>query len=114
MAGAKSSGALAGSPSSASSCRLRAAWPRDSCRRLPSALDTKRHRTPRVGIIWILAQAQIPAALRDAFRQGLRESGYVEGQTVAIEERFAAGKVELLPGIAEELVRLKVDVLVAS
>jgi putative ABC transport system substrate-binding protein len=49
----------------------------------------------------------------DAFREGLRELGYIEGQTIIIEARFAQGKLELLPGIAEELVRTKVDVLVA-
>jgi putative ABC transport system substrate-binding protein len=48
----------------------------------------------------------------DAFRQALRELGYVEGQSVAIEYRFAEGKAERLPDLAAELVRLKVDVIV--
>ena len=50
----------------------------------------------------------------DDFRQGLRELGYVEGQTITIESRWADGKVERLPGLAAELVALKVDVIVAS
>ncbi len=55
------------------------------------------------------------AALRlDAFRQGLRELGYVEGQTIAIEYRFAEGRPERLPALAAELVRLQVDVIVAT
>jgi putative ABC transport system substrate-binding protein len=49
-----------------------------------------------------------------AFRAGLRELGYVEGQNIVIEERYAAGRVERLPALAAELVRLKVDVLVAA
>lgn len=49
----------------------------------------------------------------DAFRAGLRELGYVEGQTVAIEARFAQGNIELLPGIAEALLHANLDVLVA-
>jgi putative ABC transport system substrate-binding protein len=49
-----------------------------------------------------------------AFRQGLRELGYIEGQNIVIEERHAAGRSEKLPELAAELVRLKVDVLVAS
>jgi putative ABC transport system substrate-binding protein len=53
-----------------------------------------------------------PAPELDAFRQGLREFGYVEGQNIAIEYRFASGKVERLPALAAELVRLKVDVIV--
>jgi putative ABC transport system substrate-binding protein len=50
----------------------------------------------------------------EAFRQGLRELGYVEGQNVAIEYRFANGKTDSLPDLAVELVRLKANVLVAA
>ena len=48
----------------------------------------------------------------DAFRQGLREFGYIEGQNIAVEYRFAGGQVERLPDLAAELVRLKPDVIV--
>jgi len=48
-----------------------------------------------------------------AFRQGLRDLGYVEGQNFAIEGRWAEGKFERLPNLAAELVRLKVDVIVS-
>jgi len=50
--------------------------------------------------------------LRDAFLQGLRELGYVEGRNVVIEYRYAEGKPERLPALAAELVALKVDVIV--
>jgi len=54
-------------------------------------------------------------SLREAaFRQGLRDHGYIEGQNIAIEPRFAEGKFEKLPAFAAELVRLKVDVIVSS
>jgi putative tryptophan/tyrosine transport system substrate-binding protein len=49
-----------------------------------------------------------------AFRDGLRELGYIEGENVIIEQRYAAGQVERLPALAAELVRLKVDILVAA
>jgi putative tryptophan/tyrosine transport system substrate-binding protein len=56
-----------------------------------------------------------PASVTDpeALRQGLRELGYVEGKNIQIEWRFAEGKVERLPNLASELVRLKVEVIVA-
>ena len=50
--------------------------------------------------------------LREAFRQGLRDLGYVEGRNVVIEYRDAEGKLERLPALAAELVALKVDVIV--
>jgi putative tryptophan/tyrosine transport system substrate-binding protein len=52
--------------------------------------------------------------LREAFRQGLRDLGYIEGHNLVIEYRYAEGKPERLPALAAELVALKVDVIVAS
>jgi putative ABC transport system substrate-binding protein len=49
-----------------------------------------------------------------AFREGLRKLGYVDGQNVVVEQRYAAGKMNRLPALAAELVELKVDVLVAA
>jgi putative ABC transport system substrate-binding protein len=50
----------------------------------------------------------------EAFRQGLQELGYIEGKTIILEYRFADGRLERLPALAEELVRLKVDIIVAD
>src|ERR1700675_2741529 len=58
-----------------------------------------------------------PAAspeLIEAFRQGLRDLGYVEGQNIAIEYRWAEGKPERMRELAEELVRLKVDIIITA
>jgi len=49
-----------------------------------------------------------------AFPQGMRELGYVEGKNLTIEWRFAEGKPDRLPELAAELIRLKVDVIVAG
>src|SRR5437868_14838666 len=49
----------------------------------------------------------------EALRQGLRDLGYVEGRNIAIEYRWAEGKPERMRELAEELVRLKVDIIVA-
>ncbi len=70
-------------------------------------------KVPRIGIL-TGASTSVTAHLLEAFRQGLRELGYVEGQNIAIESRSAEGKLERLPDLAAELVRLKVDVIVTS
>jgi putative ABC transport system substrate-binding protein len=55
-----------------------------------------------------------PTAWVEAFQHGLRERGYVDGQNLVIEFRFTGGSLDQLPRLAEELVRLKVDVIVTS
>jgi putative ABC transport system substrate-binding protein len=57
---------------------------------------------------------QTTPARTQAFRQGLRELGYVEGKNIVIEWRRHEGKVDRLPALATELVRLKVDVIVVT
>src|SRR5713226_1576360 len=71
-------------------------------------------KVPRIGylVTGSLESPETRVAL-DAFRQGLRESDYVEGQNIAIEYRSADGKIERFPGLATELARLKVDLIVA-
>ncbi len=70
-------------------------------------------KVPRIGY---LAPASLSAlAVRtEGFRQGLRELGYVEGKNIVIEWRSAEGKLDRLPALAAELVRLKVDVIVTT
>ena len=65
----------------------------------------------RIGYLANNLAANTP--LHEAFRQGLRDLGYVEGRNVVIEYRSAEGKLERLPALAAELVALKVDVIVA-
>jgi putative tryptophan/tyrosine transport system substrate-binding protein len=55
-----------------------------------------------------------PYSLLEAFRQGLRDLGYVEGRNILIESRFAEGQADRCPALAAELVRVPVDVLVAA
>ncbi len=72
-------------------------------------------KVPRVGYLSMLSRSDPTfGRLRDAFRQGLREHGYTEGQTLTIEWRFAEGRLEQLPELAAELVRLKVDLIFAE
>jgi putative ABC transport system substrate-binding protein len=66
-------------------------------------------KVPRIGI---LSGPTDPGV--EAFKRGLRELGYVEGKNIGIEHRSAEGKFDRLPDLAAELVRLKVDVIVAS
>jgi putative tryptophan/tyrosine transport system substrate-binding protein len=81
-----------------------AAWP-VTARTQPST------KVARIGVLYIgLADAE---SFKKELREGLRELGYVEGQNIAFEFRSAEGKLDRLPGLASELVRLKVDVIVA-
>src|SRR5262245_6583183 len=81
---------------------------------LPLAVAAQTpQRTPRVGFVG----ATSPTANKhnlDALRQGLRALGYVEGQTIELEVRWAEGRYERIPELMTELVRLKVDVLLAG
>jgi putative ABC transport system substrate-binding protein len=67
----------------------------------------------RIGYLTTADVATAPHHLREAFLQGLRDLGYVEGRNLVIEYRSAEGKVERLPDLAAELVALKVDVILA-
>jgi len=66
-------------------------------------------KLPRVGVL----RAGAPDLVIEQFRQGLRDLGWVEGQNVAVEYRFAGGRLDQLPDLAADLVRLKVDVIFA-
>ena len=66
----------------------------------------------RIGFLVTTSASNISARL-EAFRQRLRELGYVEGKNIVIEYRYAEGKLERLPALAAELVGLKVDVIVS-
>lgn len=70
-------------------------------------------KVPRIGFL-IPGSSTTYSARIDAFRQGLHDLGYVEGKDIAVEYRYAEGKIESLPHFAAELIRLKVDVIVVA
>lgn len=81
----------------------------------PVAWALSAHAKQRaIPIVGILGPQPNSVPFGDAITAGLRELGYVEGQNILIEARWANGRFELLPGLAAELVHLKVDVLVTS
>jgi ABC-type uncharacterized transport system substrate-binding protein len=71
-------------------------------------------RVPRIGYLASGAGANEFSSRADAFRQGLRDLGYVEGKNIAFEYRRAEGKLVQLPDLAAELVGLKVDIIVVG
>jgi putative ABC transport system substrate-binding protein len=78
-----------------------------------SAEAQQPKKVPRIGYL-AAASLSANAARTEAFRQGLRELGYVEGKNIFIEWRYGEGKRDRMPAFAAELVRLKVDVIVTG
>ena len=70
-------------------------------------------KIPRIGFLAAVSLSANSARF-EAFRQGLRELGYIEGKNIIIEWRSSEGKADRLPGLAAELVRLKVDMIVSG
>jgi putative tryptophan/tyrosine transport system substrate-binding protein len=70
-------------------------------------------KTPRIGFLLAPSRSAVSESL-DSFRKGLRDLGYLEGQNIVIEYRYAEGKFDRLPDFAADLVRLKVDVIAAG
>src|ERR1700730_3394824 len=83
-------------------------------RAAPLAAEAQAQKAGKVYRIGFLRAGQPPKPWVEAFQQGLRERGYVDGQNVVVEFRFTDGSFDQLPRLAEELVRLKVDVILAS
>ena len=77
------------------------------------ALAQPAGKLPRIG--WLaLNNADVSPHQTAAFRQGLRERGWIEGRNIVIESRYADGYAERLPALAAELLRLEVDIIVAA
>src|SRR5262249_19674351 len=70
-------------------------------------------KIPRIGFLGVTSPSVV-ADRTEGFRRGLREVGYVEGKNIIIEWRYADDKVDRLPALADELVRLNVDVIVTQ
>jgi putative ABC transport system substrate-binding protein len=84
-----------------------AAWPVVATAQQPAK------RLPTIGFLNPLSPESVPNLVR-SFHQGLREAGYVEGENIAIEYRWAEGKFDRLPALAAELVRREVAVIVST
>jgi ABC-type uncharacterized transport system substrate-binding protein len=80
-----------------------------------SAEAQRPKKIPAIGYLTAIPRTSLGAAPRiEAFRQGLRELGYVEGKNIIIEWRSAEGELDRLPALAAELVRLNVDIIVSA
>jgi ABC-type uncharacterized transport system substrate-binding protein len=71
-------------------------------------------KVSRLGYVRVVGVPSTPAPNVEAFRQGLRDLGYTEGQNIVIEFRYAEGKRDRVPSLVAELVQLKVDVLISG
>jgi putative ABC transport system substrate-binding protein len=79
----------------------------------PMRAQAQQPAIPVIGFLWSTAAAPVVSAVI-AFRQGLKEAGYVEGQNVAIEFRYADSQIDRLPALAADLVRRQVSVIFAG
>ena len=81
----------------------------------PTEAQQPEEKIPRIGFLIFASASDLRNAPRlDKFRQGLGDTGYVEGKNINIDYRYAEGKFERVPELVDELIRLKVDVLVVS
>src|SRR6516225_1089579 len=71
-------------------------------------------KIPRIGYVSATGSTSNPGRNVEAFRQGLRDLGYVEGKNIIVEYRSTEGNQERVPGFVAELIQLKVDVLIAG
>ena len=78
-----------------------------------SASAQQPKKVPRIGYL-AGGDAATESTRSEAIRLALRELGYIEGQNIAFEYRYTEGKVDRVPELAGELVRLKVDIIVVS
>ena len=76
----------------------------------PLPLSAQQPKRPRIGVLVVAS----PESFLNEFREGLRAQGYIEGRNIQLEVRSADGNANLLRGLADELVKLKVDIIVAS
>src|SRR5262249_17698820 len=80
----------------------------------PLAGEAQQKAMPGIGVLNTGSPGPLSAPFMDAFRRGRSEAGYVEGQNLAIESRWAEGHYDRLPALAADLVGRKVDLIMAS
>jgi putative ABC transport system substrate-binding protein len=78
----------------------------------PSAQAQQPNKIPRIGYVSGIGDANNPGPQINAFRRGLEELGYIEGENILVEYRYEGGKQDRSPSLVAELVQLKVDLLV--
>jgi putative tryptophan/tyrosine transport system substrate-binding protein len=71
-------------------------------------------KVPRIGFVSLTGDSKTPGPPDEAFRQGLRDLGYIEGKNIVVEYRYVEGKLDRIPSLVAELVQLKPDVLVVQ
>ena len=80
----------------------------------PSAQAQQRPPVPKIGVLSSAGSTAAPGSQIEAFRQGLRQLGYIDGHNILVEYRYAQGEQDRMPSLVSELVQLKVDVLVVT
>jgi ABC-type uncharacterized transport system substrate-binding protein len=79
-----------------------------------SAEAQQRAKVPRVAFLSGSGNSNTPGPQLEAFRRGLQELGYIEGQNILVEYRYVEGRVDRIPSVVVELMQLKVDVFISG
>ena len=81
---------------------------------VPAWAQQQAKKIPRIGLLSSAGASRTPGFQIEAFREGLRDLGYIEGKNILVEYRYAEGEQDRIPSLVTELVQLKVDVLVVT
>ena len=78
---------------------------------IPSNAQQPTKSPPRIGVIFTIGTPDTPSPTYEAYKQGLRDMGYIEGKNIILERRYAEGRLDRMAPFVQEFVQQKVDII---